>query len=306
MKKRIVVGTRGSKLALIQAGYVVAGLKKAEPQLEIEIREIKTAGDRDGSSRLESLGVSVFVKELEEALREKRIDLAVHSLKDMPADLPEGFCLAAVTERMDVRDVLVSKKGGLGELPDGALIGTGSLRRMIQLKCLRPGLQAKQIRGNIDTRLRKVSGGEYDGVILAAAAMLRLGLEDEITEYLPLDPFLPAAGQGALAVETRSGDAGIIEMASSMNNQAAFQAVTAERAFLRATGGGCHAPVAVLGTVSGGLLKLEGMVAGVASHKVLRASAEGDVAAAESTGLELAEQMRLMGAGELASEVADE
>ena len=299
---KIIVGSRGSKLALIQAESVVAKIRRANPHLEISLRKIVTSGDRNRRVQLDRIGVAVFVKELEEALLDGRIDIAVHSLKDVPTALPQSLCLLAVTERLDPRDVLISRNGRLDELPPGNRIGTGSLRRTVQLSSYRSDLQVHPIRGNIDTRLRKVSCGEFDGVILAAAAMLRLGWQDKITEYLPLEPFLPAVGQGALVVEARIGDEDIAGLISPINHLPTWQSITAERAFLNAMGGGCRTPVAALGTVNGITLKLEGMVADVNTKKILRASEKGSVVFPEEVGERLAEKMVGMGASEFIGE----
>jgi hydroxymethylbilane synthase len=202
MSRRIVIGSRGSKLALIQAESVAARLRELDSHIEVTLSKIVTKGDRERHTRLDQIeGIGIFVKELEEALLDGRIDLAVHSLKDVPTELPQGLYLAAVIERLDPRDVLVSRGETLAELAPGARIGTGSLRRAAQLTACRPDLEACRIRGNVDTRLRKVADGELDGVILAAAAMERLGGKDRVSEYLPLDIFLPAVGQGALTIE---------------------------------------------------------------------------------------------------------
>jgi len=299
---KIIVGSRGSKLALIQAESVVAKIREANPHLEISLRKIVTSGDRNRRVQLDRIGVAVFVKELEEALLDGRIDIAVHSLKDVPTALPQGLCLLAVTERLDPRDVLISRNGKLDELPPGSRIGTGSLRRTVQLSSYRPDLRARPIRGNVDTRLRKVFSGEFDGVIVATAALLRLGWQDKITEYLPLEPFLPAVGQGALVVEARIGDEDIAGLISPINHLPTWQSITAERAFLNAMGGGCRTPVAALGTVNGITLKLEGMVADVNTKKILRASEKGSVVSPEEVGERLAEKMVGMGASEFIAE----
>jgi hydroxymethylbilane synthase len=300
MNRRIIVGSRGSRLALIQAESVVARIRAKNPGIEASISKIVTEGDHSHHIQLDYReDVGVFVKELEEALLDNRIDMAVHSLKDVPTDIPRGLCLLAVTERLDPRDVLISGNGGLDELPPASRIGTGSLRRTIQLRRYRPDLEVCSIRGNVDTRLRKVSHGEFDGVILAAAAMLRLGWQERITEYLSLETFLPSAGQGALVVEARLNDEDIAGLVSSINHLPTWQCVTAERALLRALGGGCRAPVAALGTVNGNTLKLEGMVASLNSREVLRASEESKAISAEEIGVKLAEKMIGMGASEL-------
>ncbi|UCG10792.1 MAG: hydroxymethylbilane synthase [Dehalococcoidia bacterium] len=306
MRTKIVVGSRGSRLALIQAESVAAQIAQLYPELEISISQIVTRGDRRRHARLDRMeGVGVFVKELEEALLEGRVDLAVHSLKDVPTQIPEGLCLRAVTERLDPRDVLVSRKGKLDELAAGAKIGTGSLRRAVQLKSYRPDLEALSIRGNVDTRLRKVAEGEFDGVILAAAALKRLGGEDKITEYLPRAHFLPAVGQGALVIETRLGDEEVAALVSPLNHLPTAQSVTAERAFLRALGGGCRAPIAALGMVNGAILGLEGMVARVSDGRILRAVEESDSLSPEELGMRLAQRLLKMGAAEFITEARD-
>lgn len=301
MSRRVIVGSRGSRLALLQTESVIARIKEANPDIEVSISKIKTTGDKDQRRRLDSMTTAIFVKELEQALLEGRIDIAVHSLKDLPTELPPRLCLRAVTERLDPRDALVAK-AKLGELAAGATIGTGSLRRTVQLMGCRPDLLARPIRGNIDTRLGKILSGEFDGVIVAAAAMLRLGWEEKITEYLPLEHFLPAVGQGALVVEARVDDVDIATLVSPLNNLTSWQGVTAERVFLHVLGGGCRAPMAALGVVSGNRLRLEGMVASIGGKKVLRATEEGSAMSAEEIGARLAQKMLAMGAAEIIAE----
>jgi len=299
MRRRIVVGSRGSKLALIQTESVVAKLKEANPHIEVVISKIITKGDRNRHVQLDHMaGIGIFVKELEEVLLSGRIDLAVHSLKDMPMQIPPRLGLVAVTERLDPRDVLVSRGQKLAELASGSRIGTGSLRRSVQLSTCRPDLEACNIRGNVDTRLRKVTDGEFAGIILAAAAMQRLGWEEKISEYLPLDYFLPAVGQGALAMEARLDDDETVKMVAPLNHLPTWQSITAERAFLSALGGGCRAPIAALGTVKNGTLKLEGMVADVNEKKIVRASVEGSATSPEELGVRLAQKLLVMGADE--------
>jgi hydroxymethylbilane synthase len=301
MRQRLVVGSRGSRLALLQAESVVARIKEVNSHLEVSLSKIVTTGDKNQHSWLGGTSTAMFVTELEEALLEGRIDIAVHSLKDVPTELPPRLCLLAVTERLDPRDALVANSR-LSELAPGARIGTGSLRRTVQLMGYRPDLRARPIRGNIDTRLGKVLSGEFDGVIVAAAAMLRLGLREKITEYLPLDNFLPAVGQGALAIEARLDDEEITELISPLNNLTTWQGITAERAFLHTLGGGCRAPVAALGTVNGNKLRLEGMVASINGQEILRAVEEGSAISAEEVGARLAEKMKGMGAAKIIAE----
>lgn len=306
MREKIIVGSRGSKLAMIQTEFVVSHLKAVLPGIDVSISRIVTGGDRNRNVPLENMaGIGFFVKELEEALFAKRIDLAVHSLKDVPTEISPELRLVVITERIDPRDVLVSRGEKLSELATGSKIGTGSLRRAVQLSSFRQDLAVSGIRGNVDTRMRKVTSGEYDGVILAAAALHRLGWEDKITEYLPTEYFLPAVGQGALVIEARAADTELAGMLAPLNHESTWQSVTAERAFLLALGGGCRAPIAALGTVNGTTLQLEGMVADNKKNRILRSSATGSTSEPENLGLQLAENLFGMGAKELLAEVRE-
>jgi len=299
VKRKIRIGSRGSKLALVQAESVAARIRQLYPQSDVSIHQVVTKGDRNRSTQPDQVaGIGIFVKELEEALLDNRIDLAVHSLKDMPTEIPRGLCLFAVTERLDPRDVLVSGSKKLSELAPGARIGTGSFRRAVQLASYRPDLEICGIRGNIDTRLRKVSRGEFDGVILAAAALERLGYEGRVSEYLPLEHFLPAVGQGVLAIEGRVTDKEIKRLIDPINHLPAWQSITAERAFLFALGGGCRAPIAALGTVNGTTLELKGMVADAGGRQILYDREEGSTAVPEEVGKRLAQKMLKQGASE--------
>jgi hydroxymethylbilane synthase len=301
--RRIVVGSRGSRLALIQTESALSQMIEMRPDLQFTLTKITTEGDRArrlSSDRLP--GVGVFVKELESALLDGRIDMAVHSLKDMPTEIASGLALAAVATRLDPRDVLVSSKGKLGQLAPGSRIGTGSLRRKAQLLHLRPDLRVEMLRGNVDTRLRKVASGDLEAVIVAAAAMVRLGCEESITEYLPFDLFLPAPGQGALGIEVRSGDAEVAELAAMVNDQPTWCSVIAERAFLHALGAGCRAPVAALGQVTGSIIRLEGMVADAEGHTLVRDLEEDSAASPEQVGLRLAKKLQQRGASRLIAE----
>lgn len=297
MGRKIIAGSRASKLALIQTLSVLNKVLESLPDLDIDLTRVTTTGDRDCHTSLDQIGAAAFVKELEQALLDHRIDFAVHSLKDVPTELPQGLCLLAVTERLNPGDALVAK-AKLAELPAGSKIGTGSLRRVIQLKQLRPDLEPCSIRGNIDTRLRKVSSGEVDGIIIAAAALIRLGWEDKITEYLPVDTFLPAAGQGALVIEARLDDKEIADIIAPLNHLPTWQCITAERAFLSTIGSGCRAPVAVLGTVNGSTLILEAMIAGHGDKEKLQISEQGITISPEALGTRLAHKMLDMGAAE--------
>ena len=300
MSKKLIIGSRGSKLAMAQAETVAALIRKANPGLEVSISRISTAGDRNQRTPLwQASTVGVFVKELEEALLDKRIDLAVHSLKDMPSELPAGLGLAAVLERAYPGDVLVTKGKKLSELPAGAQIGTGSLRRAAEMASHRPDLKIVNIRGNVDTRVGKVTSGELDGVILAAAGLKRLGWADKITEYLPLDHFLPAVGQGIIAIEARSDDKEITGIVAPLNHKPTWHSMTAERAFLRTLAGGCQAPIAALALVTGDTLKIEGIVIDVKNNKPLRSSETGSVKQAQALGTKLAKRLLAAGADKL-------
>lgn len=283
---------------------MLAQLKQAAPHLEFSVTRIVTQGDRDKSIPQETMPEQrMFVKEVEEALLNNRIDIAVHSLKDVPTKLPQGLSLAAVTTRLDPRDVLVSRGGKLAELAPGSTIGTGGLRRAAQLLAYRPDLKVIGVRGNVDTRLEKVNRGELDGIIIAAAGVIRLGQESRITEYLPLESFLPAVGQGALGIEVRAEDKEMTELVHPVNHELTWQSAVAERAFLNALGVGCRAPVAALGTMNGNTLTLQGMVATTDGSKILRATEEGDSLAPEQIGKRLAQRMVNIGALQLITEV---
>ncbi|MCL0093591.1 hydroxymethylbilane synthase [Dehalococcoidia bacterium] len=297
----ITIGSRGSRLALCQTQQIVRRLQDLHPQFRFVIKQITTQGDELRDTPLSSFGgKEVFVKELEVALLAGEIDLAVHSFKDLPLDLPQGLEIASVTRRENAQDVLISAKAdSMSQLPTGASIGTGSLRRAAQLKAFRPDLDVGDIRGNIGTRLRKVSSGQFDGIILAAAGLIRLGWEDQITEYLPIDTCLPAVGQGALAIEVREGDGEIKQLVSFLNHELTRQAIAAEQAFLRFLGGSCHTPIAALGRINIGTLELDGMVATPDGGKLLRAKVKGSAELPEAAGILLGEKLTALGAREI-------
>lgn len=293
MKKRLIIGTRGSRLAVIQAESVLTALASIHSTIEFSLSKITTTGDRQKIMPTDgNLSYGMFVKELQQAVLDGRVDLAVHSLKDLPVQETGGLAIAAVTKRLDPRDVLVSHFGKLREMPPNSIIGTGSPRRVAQLLGYRPDLKAQEIRGNVDTRLNKVSRGEVDGIIVAAAGLIRLGYEDKITEYLPLKYFLPEAGQGTLAIEARDGDGDISELVQPLYHEATWQSVVAERAFVRAVGGGCSAAIACLGTVDRTTLRLRGMVSG---HDGLHYAQElGSILAPERVAEKLAQKLLAM------------
>lgn len=290
---------------MIQTKSVVDSICRVNPDIEVVIQRIVTQGDKDSNARLENIaGLGVFVKELEDALLDGRIDMAVHSLKDMTTEISVELKLAAVTKRIDPRDVLISREGKLiDELPFGARIGTGSMRRAVQFGVYRSDFELCSIRGNMDTRMRKVTDGEYDGVVLAAAGLKRLGLEDKISEYLPTEQFLPAVGQGALGIEIRSDEEDIACIAAPLNHLPTWHSITAERAFLKSLGGGCRAPIAALAKVEGELLYLSGMVGDVGNRKILYASEHGAAVDSEGIGIRLANNLLAMGGDKMIAEV---
>jgi hydroxymethylbilane synthase len=285
------IGTRGSKLALTQTNFVAGKLKKAMPDAEIEICVIKTSGDiMQDVSLLTIGGQGVFVKELEEALLSQKVELAVHSMKDVPGETPDDLMFAAILPREDFRDVLVSRNNiKLEFMPKGAKIGTGSQRRGAQIKAMMPDINIVPLRGNIDTRLRKIETENLTGVILAAAGMKRLGLAEKITEFLPVETMLPAVGQGALGLQIRKNDTEMAKACAALNDATTAAEVTAERAFLRALGGGCRLPIAALGKLDGHMLTLEGMVAAPNGSTMIREKINGTIKDAEELGKKLAE-----------------
>ncbi|HQO15184.1 MAG TPA: hydroxymethylbilane synthase [Smithellaceae bacterium] len=287
----IKVGTRGSKLALAQTNSVIEALKKVAPEIEVEICVIRTSGDIMQDVSLAQIGgQGVFVKEIEEALLARSIDLAVHSMKDVPGETPEGLIFAAVMKREDVRDVLVSRGNVKMEfMPKGAKIGTGSLRRAAQIKAMLPDVSIMPLRGNIDTRLKKIETENLTGVILAAAGMKRMGYLEKITQYLPVELMLPAVGQGALGLEIRMQDTQLSELCAKMNDEQTAAEVAAERAYLRALGGGCRLPIAAYGLLEGKRLTLEGILAAPNGSTVIRDKVWGEIGQAEELGKKLAD-----------------
>ncbi|MGH7322107.1 MAG: hydroxymethylbilane synthase [Candidatus Rokuibacteriota bacterium] len=301
MAERVRIGTRGSPLAIRQAEVVAAALRLAWPDLVVELALIRTSGDKLPTAHLAAVGgKGLFVKEIDEALLEGRVELAVHSLKDLPAALPDGLTLAAFPERDDPRDVLVSRGAwGLAALPSGARVGTSSLRRRVQLSARRPDLTMEMIRGNVDTRIRKLQDRLYDAVVLAAAGLRRLGLALPNAVVLEPHEMLPAVGQGTLAVEIREDDRATRERVQPVDHGATRQAAEAERAFLEAIGGSCTTPLGAYARVENGALRLDAFVATPDGARVLRDAETGRGEAAADLGRGLAERMLAAGAADI-------
>jgi hydroxymethylbilane synthase len=297
----MIIGTRSSKLALWQAEYIADCLQKQYPDLVVELKHIATTGDKILDTPLAKIGgKGLFTKELETEMLAGDIDIAVHSLKDMPTQIPEGLTLAVITERFDPGDCLVSNiYGSLAKLPQGARVGTSSLRRKAQLLHARPDLTILDLRGNVNTRLRKLDDGEYDAIILAAAGLKRLGFGDRIKETIDPALCLPAVGQGALAIEARADDEEILELIKFLQDDATRQSAAAERAFLAAVEGGCQVPVGVYARKqANGSLQVTAVIASVDGKTLLRDELIGDASEADELGRKLAK--KLLAAGGLA------
>jgi len=297
MSRMFVIGTRGSALALRQVALVRAALEAARPGMPISVREIRTEGDASRAPLSQIGGLGVFTKAIEDALLDGSADIAVHSLKDLPTELAPGLALAAVPAREDARDALITRDGrALGALPAGARIGTGSGRRAVLLRALRADVEPAEIRGNVETRVRKVDDGEFDGVVLAMAGLRRMGLGGRVAQAFSIDEMVPAVGQAALGVEVRADDAEAMALVRAIENAATRAAVEAERAFLRRLGGGCRLPVGAHATAGGGALRLRGMIAGGAGAPIFHDALDGDIGAPAALGAALAERMLAAGA----------
>lgn len=298
---KIKVGTRGSRLALAQTNSVMEKIQKAFPEMIAEISVIKTGGDIMQDVSLAQIGgQGVFVKEIEEALLSGGIDLAVHSMKDVPGETPEGLMFAAILPREDMRDVLVSRGNVKMEfMPRGARIGTGSLRRGAQIKAMLPDLEIVPLRGNIDTRLNKIETENLTGVILAAAGMKRLGYVQKITQFLPIELMLPAVGQGALGLQVRKTDTELLKVLGTLNHKQTATEVSAERSYLRALGGGCRLPIAAYGLIEKQRLTLEGLLAAPNGSNVIRDKVWGEPGEAEEMGRNLADMIMEKGGRKL-------
>ncbi len=305
MLTHLVIGSRGSPLALRQAAWARNTLLSACSGLNVCIEVIKTRGDHELNEPVARIGgKGAFTKEIENALLDCRVDLAVHSLKDMPTRLPDGLCLEAVSRRDDVRDALISRNGcKLDDLPEGAVVGTGSLRRQAQLRQIRSDLKIVGIRGNVDTRLRKLGAGNIDALVLAVAGLNRLGLEDHVSEIFSAERILPAPGQGALGIEIRHGDGRVAQAVGCLHDRPTYQAVSAERAMLDGLEGGCQVPIGAWARLHEGHLVAEGMVAVPDGSKVIRAMTTGDPDGSIEVGNRLSELLIARGAKEILGEL---
>ncbi len=299
MRTSLRIGTRGSQLALTQSRWVQACLRQRHPHLTVELVTITTSGDRFVEQPLSAIGgKGLFVKEIEEALLAGSIDCAVHSMKDVPGELASGLVIAAVPAREDARDVLITRDGAeLANLPRGARLGTSSLRRMALVRAARPDLEVTNLRGNVDTRLRKLNSGEFDAIVLASAGLRRLGIQPRgMVSFDPLQ-FTPAIGQGALAIESRDDDSA--EVVAVLDDARTRVAVSAERAFLCRAGGSCRTPLAAHATVDGDTLEMRALIASPDGRRVVRGERRGESAAATDIGAVLAEELLQKGGAEI-------
>jgi len=301
MSSTIRIATRQSRLALWQAEHVAALLRAAHPDLEVTLVPMTTQGDRILDRALSDVGgKGLFIKELELAMAENRADIAVHSMKDVPSELPEGMCLGAMLPRTDPRDAFVSNRfGSFDALPQGARVGTSSLRRQSQLLAARSDLEIVTLRGNVDTRLRKLDEGQYDAIILAAAGLLRLDLEERITHYIDLERSVPAVGQGIIGIECRSADAHSIERIAKLNDAQAWKCCEAERSFAERLQGSCQSPIGGFADICDGQLQLRGVIASPDGRELYRGNNAGPPQDAKNLGRALAERLLAAGAAAL-------
>jgi len=305
MKTHLRIGTRGSALALAQASLVQRQLQRRYPQLAVDLEIIKTTGDKIQDVPLAKIGgKGLFTKEIELAILSGAVDLGVHSMKDVPTEIPPGLVIGITTVREDPRDAFISRKyQGLDQIPPGGRIGTGSLRRRAQLLHLRPDLDIVPLRGNVDTRLGKLSTENLDAVILAAAGLRRLGRAGEITAILPPETMLPAIGQGALGLEFREDDDEVRSLLAFLDDPTTRVAVSAERAFLARLEGGCQVPIAAYGQVHNGTVSLDGLIGDLTGQRLYRGQVQGPASAAASLGQQLAERLLAQGGAQILSEV---
>jgi hydroxymethylbilane synthase len=304
-RRQIIIGTRGSKLALWQANWVKEQLEAHHKGLVCRLERIVTTGDKIRDVPLARIGgKALFVKEIEEALLAGKVDLAVHSMKDVPTVLPEGLAIAAMTAREDPRDVVISRSGSpLRDLPGGAVIGTSSLRRQIQLRHFRKDFVIKSLRGNVDTRLRKLNEEPLDAIVLAAAGVKRLGVAHRVTEYLSTDVMLPAVGQGVLGVETRVDDERVNGLVAALNDSITYRVVIGERAFLKRLEGGCQVPIGCFGRVQDGQFRLRAMVGHPSGEPIFFGERSGPMEESVEIGQVLAEELLAQGADRILEEV---
>ena len=301
----IKLGTRGSKLALTQSGWVKQRIESAHPDVRVELVRIRTTGDKMVDSPLSKIGgKGLFVKEIETALLEREVDLGVHSMKDLPAELPPGLEVRVYPEREDPRDVFLSLGfSSFRELPEGSTVGTGSLRRSTQLLHARPDIRIVPTRGNVDTRMQKMEKGEFEAVILAAAGLNRLGLESRVTHLFPMDELLPAIGQGALCLETREGDSALLDLLRFLHHEETALTVRAERELLKTLGGGCQVPIAGNARLLGEEIALDGMVAELDGTRIIRDRMSGGKEDPERIGRALAERLLASGADDILARI---
>lgn len=299
------IATRNSPLALWQAEFVKSKLQHFHPNLEVELIGFTTRGDQLLDSPLSKVGgKGLFVKELELAMLEGKADIAVHSMKDVPMDFPEGLGLSVICEREDPRDAFVSNTHTSFEsLPEGAVVGTSSLRRMCQLSALRPDIQIKDLRGNVNTRLKKLDAGEYDAIILAAAGLIRLEMSERIRERISTDLSLPAGGQGAVGIECRTNDAEVMKLLRPLHHEQTATCVLAERALNKRLQGGCQVPIACFAELENSSLSMRGLVGSLDGSRILRSSGTGTNKDAEGLGVQLAEDLLAQGADKILAEV---
>lgn len=302
---QVTIATRESALAMWQAHHIRQQLQALYPQIEIKILGMTTTGDQILDKTLSKIGgKGLFVKELEQAMQEGRADIAVHSLKDVPMVMPEGFVLAAIGEREDPRDAFVSNQfKKLEELPPGSVVGTSSLRRQCQIQARFPTLKIESLRGNVQTRLRKLDEGQYAAIILAAAGLKRLGLGERITSLLPTEQSLPAVGQGAIGIECRAGRDDLVALLAPLNHAVTAACVTAERGMSRALAGSCQVPLGGFAEIANGVLRLRGFVSSVDGVRVVRSEVSGQPGDAEQIGKELAQRLIGMGADKILAEL---
>ncbi|MEA3487458.1 MAG: hydroxymethylbilane synthase [Thermodesulfobacteriota bacterium] len=303
--KKILIGTRGSDLALVQANWVSDRLKSLYPDMSVDVIPIRTRGDRmQNISLVEIGGKGIFVKEIEEALLRGDIDIAVHSMKDVPVDLPDGLMIGAIPEREDPRDVLISREGTkMEEFSKGARLGTGSLRRGMQIKSLMPDIEIVPVRGNIDTRIKKIITENLDGIIIAAAGMKRMGRGREISQYIPVEVMMPSVGQGVLGIELREDDEKAGKLISPLNHPDTVVEISAERAFLRRLGGGCQVPIAGIARKHGDALVIKGLVGSIDGKVMITDEIRGPSSDWEDMGNNLAENILSRGGRAVLDEI---